>query len=104
LTGGKATLTNHRTSQTVTHTFSNEGSQGDLCEYNAEWIVEDFESGGSQVSFANFGTVDFTACSAVTSGTTVGTTGATIIDIKQSGTVLTDCQIGSSSEVICTYV
>jgi hypothetical protein len=26
-----------------------------LCEENAEWIVEDFESGSSLVPFANFG-------------------------------------------------
>ena len=43
---------------TVTHTFSGE-SDGSLCEYNAEWIVEDFEEGDSLVEFADFGTVTF---------------------------------------------
>ena len=43
----------------MTHTFSNEGSEGDLCEKNAEWIIEDFEEGGGQVQFADFGTVTF---------------------------------------------
>lgn len=66
--------------------------------------MEDYESGGSLVSFADFGTVDFTSCSAVKSGKTVGVTGATIIDLKQDGTVLTNCEIVSSSEVECTYV
>jgi len=103
-TGGTATIKNNTTGKTVTHTFSNEASLGSLCEYNAEWIVEDFDSGGSQVSFANFGTVDFTGCSAKTGSTTVGTSGATILDIRQNNQVLTDCTVPSSSEVKCTYV
>lgn len=103
-TGGTAKITNNTTGKTVTHTFSNEASLGSLCEYNAEWIVEDFDSGGSQVSFANFGTVTFTGASAVKGGTTVGVTGATIIDIKQGSTVLTDCSLSGSSGVTCKYV
>jgi len=103
-TGGTATITNVTTGKTVTHTFSNEASLGSLCEYNAEWIVEDFESGGSQVAFANFGTVTFSAASAVKSGTTVGVTGAQIIDIEQSGKILTNCATSGTSGVTCTYV
>jgi len=102
--GGTATITNNTTGKTVTHTFSNEASEGSLCEYNAEWIVEDFESDGSQVSFADFGTVTFTGASAVKSGTKVGVTGATIIDIEQGSTVLTDCSLSGSSGVVCKYV
>jgi Peptidase A4 family len=104
LTGGTATVTNVSTGKTVTHTFSNEGSLGSLCETNAEWIVEDYEEGSTLVPFANFGTVTFTGCSALEGSTTVGTTGATIIDIKQNNKVLTDCSVPSSSSVQCTYV
>jgi len=104
-TGGTAVVENVSTGVTVTHTFSNEGSEGDLCEYNAEWIVEDYEEGSSLVKFADFGTVTFTDCSAKDGSGTVGTTGATIIDIESSsGKVLTDCSVPSSSEVTCTYV
>ncbi|KAH8665265.1 peptidase A4 family-domain-containing protein [Tricladium varicosporioides] len=103
-TGGTAVIKNTSTGQTVTHTFSNEASLGSLCEYNAEWIIEDFESGGSMVTFANFGTVSFTGASAVKSGNTVGVTGASILDIKQSSTVLTDCSLSGSSGVTCKYV
>ena len=56
------------------------------------------------VTFANFGTVTFTGASAVKSGATVGVTGATIIDIRQGSTVLTDCAISGSSGVTCKYV
>jgi len=103
-TGGVATIKNVSTGKTVTHTFSGEGSEGSLCEYNAEWIIEDFEEGSSMVQFADFGSVTFTGASAVDSSGTVGTTGATIIDIKQNGKVLTDCSLPSSSSVECTYV
>lgn len=102
-TGGTAKLTNHRSGASVTHTFSNEASEGSLCETNAEWIVEDFEENGGLVTFADFGTVTFTSCSAVDSGTTVGTTGATIFNIEQKNKVLTSCSVPSSSEVTCTY-
>jgi hypothetical protein len=102
-TGGTAVIENVTTGKTVTHTFSGEGSEGDLCEYNAEWIVEDFEEGSSLVSFANFGSVEFTGCSATSGSGTVGTTGSTIIDIEQNS-VLTSCSTPSSSEVLCTYV
>jgi len=101
-TAGKAVIENVTTGTTVTHTFSG-SEQGDLCEYDAEWIVEDFESGSSLVTFADFGTVTFTSASAVKSGTTVGVTGASIIDIEQNSKILTSCSIPSSSSVKCVY-
>lgn len=104
LTGGVATVENVSTGTTVTHTFTNEGSVGDLCQYNAEWIIEDFEEGDSLVSFADFGSVTFTGCSATDGSGTVGTTGATIMDIEQKNKVITSCSVPSSSEVTCQYV
>jgi len=103
-TGGTAVVKNVSTGKSVTHTFSNEASEGDLCEYNAEWIVEDFEQSGSLVPFANFGTVTFSGASATKSGTSVGVTGATVFDIKQSGTVYTDSSTSGSSGVVIKYV
>ncbi|RPD55201.1 aspergillopepsin [Lentinus tigrinus ALCF2SS1-7] len=101
LSDGTATITNESTGQTVSHTFSGQPS---LCEYNAEWIVEDFESGGSLVPFANFGTVTFTDASAkTTSGSTVGPSGSTIINIEQNNKVLTSVSTASDS-VAVSYV
>ena len=51
-TGGTATIKNNSKGTTVTHTFSGQPS---LCEYDAEWIVEDFESNGE--AFSSFYTV-----------------------------------------------
>ncbi|KAJ9165769.1 Acid proteinase [Coniochaeta hoffmannii] len=99
---GSVTITNVSTGKTVTHSFS--GESGKLCETNAEWIVEDFEENGSLVPFANFGTVTFTSASVTTTGgSTLGVSGAEILDIKQGSTVLTDCS-ASGSSVTCTYV
>ena len=97
-TGGTATITNKSTGKTVSHTFSGQPS---LCEYNAEWIVEDFEEGSSLVPFANFGTVTFTGASAGTvSGSTVGPSGATLIDIEQNNKVLTSVSTSGSSVTV----
>ncbi|RDX46350.1 aspergillopepsin [Lentinus brumalis] len=97
-TGGSVTIKNNTKGKTVSHTFS---GQPALCEYNAEWIVEDFESGGSLVPFANFGTVTFTGASAgLVSGGTAGPSGSTLIDIEQNNKVLTSVSTGSSSVTV----
>ena len=71
----------------------------------AEWIVEDFESNGSLVPLSNFGTVVFTGATAGTSsGSSVGLSGATVIDLKQGNTVHTDVTINSASQVTIKYV
>ncbi|KAJ5561991.1 hypothetical protein N7535_003546 [Penicillium sp. DV-2018c] len=95
-TTGTATVENLSTGKTVTHKFSG-GVDGDLCEYNAEWIVEDFSTNGGLVPFANFGTVSFTNAQATTGGRTVGPAGATLMDIKQGNDVLTSSSITSNS-------
>ncbi|KAJ5358445.1 uncharacterized protein N7496_010858 [Penicillium cataractarum] len=100
---GTAVIENVTTGKTVSHTFSSGSTQGSLGEVNAEWIVEDFESGGSLVNFANFGTVTFTGAQATDSGSTVGPSGATLIDIKQNNKVLTSSSVTSNS-VTVSYV
>lgn len=105
-TSGTATIENLTTGTTVTETFS-DVDDGSLCEYDAEWIVEDFSectssSSCTLVPFADFGTVTFTSPSAVRSGSTVYPSSATIIDIEQSNKVLTDCS-ADADEVTCTY-
>jgi Peptidase A4 family len=100
-TSGVATLTNLGTGQSVSHTFENQDAA--LCLTNAEWIVEDASNGYSLIPFADFTTVTFTGASAVTGGSTVDTSGATIADIRQNDQVLTSCS-ADGSEVSCTYV
>ncbi|ETS86114.1 hypothetical protein PFICI_04139 [Pestalotiopsis fici W106-1] len=100
---GVATLENLTTGKKVTHSFSSSSTPSSLCETNAEWIVEDFESGGSLVPFADFGSVTFTDASATGSSGTVTPRGGTIIDIQDSSNnILTDCTT-SGSDLTCKY-
>ena len=104
-TSGSAVIENLTTGEIVSQDFS-DVTDGSLCEYNAEWIIEDFEecdgNSCSLVPFADFGTVEFTSCSAIKDGSTVGVSGATILDIEQNSKVLTSCS-DTSSTVTCTY-
>lgn len=95
---GSAVIQNLSTGQTVSKSLTSSSS---LCEQNAEWIVEDFESGGALVPFANFGTVTFTGASAtLVSGGTTGPSGSTLIDIQQNGRVLTSASTSSNSVTV----
>ncbi|KAF2711360.1 hypothetical protein K504DRAFT_465125 [Pleomassaria siparia CBS 279.74] len=102
---GTVTLTNETTGKSVSKTLTAPDSSSKLGGQNAEWIVEDFEENGSLVALSNFGTVVFTGATAGTAaGTSVGLTGATIIDLKQGSTVYTDVTIDSSSQVTIEYI
>lgn len=79
---GSSTIENLSTGESVTRIFRN-GLGGDLCEFNAEWVVEDFSVNNALVPFANFGTVVFSNAVASRGGNTYGPSGATIMDIYQ---------------------
>lgn len=101
---GTAKLTNQRTGQSVTKTLSAPSSSATLQGRNAEWIVEAYEENGSQVTLANFGTVKFTSAQAIANGKNVGTSGADIIDMRNSNNkVIATGSIPSNSEVDVKY-
>ncbi|ROV87030.1 hypothetical protein VSDG_10026 [Cytospora chrysosperma] len=98
---GSAVIENSTTGKSVTHTFTS--TEGDLCQTNAEWIVEDFEEGLSLVPFADFDEVEFTdAYATLSTGSTASPADASILDIRQSGEVLTSCS-ASGETVTCSY-
>ncbi|EFW99951.1 proteinase aspergillopepsin [Grosmannia clavigera kw1407] len=111
-TSGTATIENETTGKTVSHTYSSMSSDNALCYYNAEWIVEDFaeclDSSCTQTEllpFADYGSVEFTDCSAVKSGATVDVTGATTIDmVSQSDDSVESSCTDTASTVTCKYV
>jgi len=86
--------------KTVTHTFS--GQSSSLPGTSAEWIVEDFLSGSSEVPFANFGSVTFTGSSAVVNGATVtpGGDGAVNIYLQEGSQVLTSTTISGGTVTV----
>lgn len=101
---GSAVIENLSNGQSVTQNLSAPSPTATLGGQNAEWIVEDFESNGSQVSFANFGKVAFTNAAAGTAdGGSVGTSGVELLDISQNGKVLTSASAPSDSEVDVEY-
>jgi len=99
-TSGSAVIENLTTGLQVSKQLS---SSHALCEQNAEWIVEDYEQGGSLVPFCDFGSVAFTNAFATTStGSQISPNGATIIDIEQNNQVLTSVSENSNGVTI-TY-
>ena len=96
---GTATIENQSTGQSVSHQFTNMGSVGSLCQTDAEWIVEDFESGGSLIGFADFGSTTFTSCTSNVGGLS----GGTVLDIEQNGQVYTSVSVDSDSQMTINY-
>lgn len=100
-TAAIATLENLRTGQSVsTQIQAAEGDQ--LCQANADWIVEDFSMGGSEVPFPDFGSITFTHASAQSDDGTLTPRNAKIIDIKKDNKVLTDCST-NGDDLTCKY-
>ena len=99
---GVCKLENQSNGQSVSKTMSAPSAGATLAGKNAEWIVEDFEQGGSLVPLAKFGDGTFTGCQATAGGKNVGLNGATVINIKQSGKVETAVKINSASSVTVT--
>ena len=77
------------------------GNHGDM---TANWIVEDYTVGNSNVAFADFKKATFTNCVAHTSGGTYTLNKAHPDDIKQNGKILTKTTIDSNSEFTVKYV
>lgn len=98
---GTAILENISTRQVASHTFKNHfEAPGDLCEYNAEWIVEDFVESTFLVPFVDFGQVTFAKAQASRNGTVSGPIGSNLVDIKQNGVVLTSSSFTSDSVIV----
>ncbi|KAM6491298.1 Peptidase A4 family domain containing protein [Amanita muscaria] len=101
-TTGTAAIRNLSNGQTASHDLSY--PEYPLCEQDAEWIIEDFSSGGGLVPLCDFGTVTFTNANAYTNdGRILAPCGATELDIEQ-GSVLTSVSESSSCAVTVQYV
>lgn len=100
---GVAIIENKSTGQSVTKTLSAPSTSATLAGQNAEWIVEDFNSGSSQVPFANFGRVTFSGAEAKAGGGKYGVNGGQVLDIQQNGELLANVKIQSDSQFTVTY-
>lgn len=100
---GVAIIENKSSGQTVTKSLSAPSTSATLAGQNAEWIVEDFNSGNSQVPFANFGKVLFTGAQADADGGQYGVNDGAVLDIQQNGNLLADVKVLSDTEFSVTY-
>ncbi|KAJ5201364.1 uncharacterized protein N7498_006027 [Penicillium cinerascens] len=100
---GIAIIENKSSGKSVTTTLSAPSSDATLGGQNAEWIVEDFNTGSSQVPLANFGMVTFSGAQAKTDDGDYGVNNAQILDIQQNGKVLADVIVESDTEFSVIY-
>ncbi|KAL5333901.1 peptidase A4 family-domain-containing protein [Aspergillus crustosus] len=91
---GVAIIQNLSTGQKAMQTVKAPRAEATLAGQNAEWIVEDFQSGDTVVALADFGSVVFTGCEArAKDGSVIGLDGATVIELKQKEKVLTEVAV-----------
>lgn len=100
---GIAIIENKSTGQSVTKSLSAPSASATLGGQNAEWIVEDFNSGSSMIPFANFNQVTFTGAQAKAPTGDYGINDATILEIQQNGQLLANVQIESDTQFTVTY-
>ncbi|KAJ5757266.1 uncharacterized protein N7511_007448 [Penicillium nucicola] len=100
---GVAIIENKSTGQKVTKSLSAPSTTATLGGQNAEWIVEDFNSGDTMVPLANFGKVDFTGAQAKAKGASYGVQNAAILDIQQDGDVKAHVKVLSDTEFTVSY-
>ncbi|KKK19628.1 hypothetical protein P175DRAFT_0523244 [Aspergillus ochraceoroseus IBT 24754] len=100
---GVAVIENQSTGQKATQTVKAPAATATLAGQNADWIVEDFQSGDSIVTLADFSSVTFTGAQAQAGGQSFGLDGATIVELKQNNQVLTEVVVEGDSQltVIC---
>ncbi|KAL9620405.1 MAG: hypothetical protein Q9160_005105 [Pyrenula sp. 1 TL-2023] len=103
LTDGSVTLENLSTLKNVSKDLS---SSVPLCGSNAEWIMEDFVSSGTEVNLADFGAVTFDDAKAGTENSILQPelNRDKIYAIKDGDTIYTNTTIATSHQVTVTYV
>ncbi|KAJ5352772.1 hypothetical protein MYU51_011279 [Penicillium brevicompactum] len=95
LSSGTAIIENRSTGKTVTEQFPH-AIGANLCEFNAEWIVEDFSVNGGLAPFCNFGTVVFTDAVASAGGNLFGPSRGVVMEIYQDK-ILTTSSVTENS-------
>ncbi|EAT91974.2 hypothetical protein SNOG_00479 [Parastagonospora nodorum SN15] len=76
----------------------------ELCQQNAEWIVEDFTYDGVQVPMSDFGMVVFTNAAATHSdGSKEGLERATVFNLRKDGDYYTEATIDSASQATVNF-
>ncbi|KAF3765066.1 concanavalin A-like lectin/glucanase [Cryphonectria parasitica EP155] len=108
---GIAVIDNLSTGVSANYSYTDiENDYGDLCGQTAEWIVEDYaiDVEYDLIPFIDYGSVEFTGCSAVTEDETVDMSGAAQVEILEmvsetTGAVVSNCTYAQDT-VTCAYL
>ncbi|KAJ5929877.1 hypothetical protein N7454_006827 [Penicillium verhagenii] len=100
---GVAIIENKSTGQKVTKTLDAPSASATLGGQNAEWIVEDFNSGSDMVPLVNFGEIQFTGTQAKAGGQNYGVNDGEVLDIQQNGNLLANVTIESDTAFVVSY-
>ncbi|KAJ5175756.1 Aspergillopepsin-2 [Penicillium canariense] len=100
---GIAIIENQSTGDSVTKSLSAPSTSATLGGQNAEWIVEDFNSGDNMVPLAAFDTITFSGAQAKGADGEYGVNNASILDMQQNGVLLAEVEIQSDTQFTVTY-
>lgn len=103
-TSGVAVIVNESTGQSARQEINAPNPEAKLAGENADWIVEDFQSGSEMVPLVDFGTVQFSGMRAQGGMKSYGTEGGTVIELKQNGRVVTEVQTMGNEAMMVRYV
>ncbi|GAB1207334.1 hypothetical protein APSETT445_006049 [Aspergillus pseudonomiae] len=101
---GIAIIENKSTGQKVSQTVTAPAPTATLVGQNAEWIVEDFQSGDSMVVMANFGEVKFSGAQAEAGKAVYGLDGGAIVELKQNNKVLTQTEVTGNNDMTVRFI
>ncbi|RDW63081.1 uncharacterized protein DSM5745_10192 [Aspergillus mulundensis] len=100
---GVCIMENLTSGESVTTTVSAPKSTATLAGLNAEWVVEDYSSGGEAVPFVGFGEVRFEGCAAgLGDGREVGLDGEQmeVYELVLGGVVAAGVEVGGDGVVV----
>ena len=99
---GSVSITNQRTTDKVTKSVTAPTGKG-FTGSTVQWIVEDFQSNGANVPFANFQAVTFTDCEALAGQITVKADSASIWELAIGGKTLISSS-AAGDQVVVKYL
>lgn len=101
-TSGNVYMKNQNSGQEISQNFNAPSNNNALEGVNAEWIYEDFSSGGL-VPFAQFSDTRMSGCNAGTSNGGVNLAGSTIVDMVANGNVVCNANIVDATDLVFKY-
>lgn len=101
---GVAIVENKSTGKRVSQTIHAPDQKSTLSGQNAEWIVEDFQSGNRPVPLVNFGKVNFSECQAQTgNGQVVGVAGGSPFELMHGSKQLSTVQVDGDQKFVVQH-